>query len=129
MLEHFKQNSDDPRQRMSPMTIVLAHLFQFSYTYIFGVYSSFLFIRTGHFLPSLIVHSLCNGFGVPDLLTLFDRHDRHAKRRYFLILSYVGGVWLFSANLYHLTEPKFYYANDDDSPSHRILYRHWSTSL
>jgi prenyl protein peptidase len=122
MLEHFNQNSHTSHTRMSTMTIILIHLFQFSYTYIFGVYSSFLFIRTGHFIPSFIVHTLCNSLGVPDINNLLDMHDKHKKRKFILAICYLIGLWLFSINLFFLTQSKFFYSND----SSKIIYRHWS---
>ena len=112
MLEHFHQNSQSSRQRLSALTIVLIHLFQFSYTYVFGVYSSFLFLRTGHFIPSFIAHALCNSLGVPDFGSLFSRNDSHNWRKLVIIASYFLGLLLFSMNLYFLTQSTYYYAKD-----------------
>jgi len=123
MLEHFKQNHHEKHNPLSPMTIILIHLFQFSYTYIFGVYSSFLFIRTGHFIPSFIVHTLCNALGIPDVMNLIDMQDGQAKRKFFYMLCYLIGLWLFSTNLHFFTQTNFYYSND----SSVVIYRHWSS--
>ena len=38
---------------------------QFCYTSIFGIYTAFLFIRTGHLVSSVLCHSLCNFMGLP----------------------------------------------------------------
>lgn len=123
MLEHFKQNSHEHRHhRLSILTIICIHLFQFAYTYIFGVYSSFLFIRTGHFLPSFLIHTLCNALGIPDVMNLLDFQDGQGKRKLFYMACYLIGLWLFSMNLYFLTQMKFYYSNS----SNMIIYRHWS---
>ncbi|CAF0965255.1 unnamed protein product [Adineta steineri] len=122
MVEHFKQNHHEKHNRLSAMTIILIHLFQFSYTYIFGVYSSFLFIRTGHFVPSFIIHTLCNGLGIPDVMNLIDMQDGQAYRKFFYMVCYVIGLWLFSMNLYFLTQSNLYYSND----SSIAIYRHWS---
>ena len=43
-------------------------LFQFAYTTIFGMYSAFLFIKTGHFAAPFIVHAYCNFMGFPDFM-------------------------------------------------------------
>ena len=123
MLEHFKQNHHEKHRRLSGMNIILIHLFQFSYTYIFGVYSSFLFIRTGHFIPSFLIHTLCNFMGIPDVMNLVDFQDGQAKRKYFYMLCYLIGLWLFATNLYFLTQSKFYYSNNSDS----VICRHWSS--
>jgi prenyl protein peptidase len=123
MLEHFKQNHHEQKNRLSAMTIILIHLFQFSYTYIFGVYSSFLFIRTGHFIPSFITHTLCNALGIPDVMNLIDMQDGQVKRKFFYMLCYLIGLWLFSTNLFFLTQSNFYYSVD----SSIVIYRHWSS--
>lgn len=121
MLEHFYLNTREKHRRIPALNILLLHLFQFTYTYIFGVYSSFLFLRTGHFLPSFLVHALCNGLGLPDLASLVDRRDRNLMKKLFFALSYVIGVCLFSTNLFFLTQSRFYYATESS-----ILYRHWT---
>ncbi|CAF0857512.1 unnamed protein product [Adineta ricciae] len=123
MLEHFKQNHHEQHHRLSAMTIILVHLFQFSYTYIFGVYSSFLFIRTGHFIPSFIIHTLCNGLGIPDVVNLVDIQNGQGLRKFFHMICYLIGLWLFSTNLYFLTQSNFYYSADNNL----VTYRHWSS--
>lgn len=45
---------------------LLATLFIFTYTGLFGAYSAYLFMRTGHMLPSLLAHIFCNLMGLPD---------------------------------------------------------------
>ena len=124
MLEHFKQNHAEQRhQRLSAMMIILLHLFQFSYTYIFGVYSSFLFIRTGHFLPSFLIHALCNWLSIPDVMNLIAFQDGQVRRKFFYMMCYVIGLWLFATNLYVLTQSTFYYSNT----SSIVIYRNWSS--
>lgn len=123
MLEHFKQNHSEQRHyRLSTMNIILIHLFQFSYTYIFGVYSSFLFIRTGHFFPSFVAHALCNALGIPDVMNLITLNDGQAKRKFFYMICYVIGLWLFATNLFVLTQSNLYYSNT----SNFVMYRNWS---
>ncbi|KAG1655098.1 CAAX prenyl protease 2 [Nymphon striatum] len=41
-------------------------VFQLLYTTLFGIYSAFLFVRTGHFVAPFIVHAFCNHMGFPD---------------------------------------------------------------
>jgi len=39
---------------------------QFTYTSLFGAYSSYLFLRTGHLVGPLLAHSFCNSQGLPN---------------------------------------------------------------
>ena len=43
-------------------------ILQFAYTTIFGMYSAFLFVKTGHFAAPFIVHAYCNFMGFPDFM-------------------------------------------------------------
>jgi prenyl protein peptidase len=43
--------------------LLIQHLFQFCYTYIFGIYSSYLFILNGSLAGSILTHSFCNFMG------------------------------------------------------------------
>ncbi|OPL32956.1 caax 2-like prenyl protease, partial [Mytilus galloprovincialis] len=40
-------------------------LFQLTYTTLFGIYSAFLFLRTGHLIAPVIAHAFCNHMGFP----------------------------------------------------------------
>ena len=35
-------------------------LFQFAYTTVFGVYSAYVFVRTGHVAACVVIHAFCN---------------------------------------------------------------------
>jgi prenyl protein peptidase len=124
MLKHFHQNNfHESYHRISPIIILLIQLFQFSYTCIFGVYSSFLFIRTAHFIPSFILHSLCNSLGIPDIIRVRNMQDSYRRRRFFVLICYFIDICLFSMNLFYLTQSKFYYLNDNNL----MIYRYWSS--
>ena len=82
------------------------HLFQFSYTYIFGAYSSFLFIRTGSFFASFLSHSFCNLMGFPNFVEIISDYD--GLTRIALVISYLVGCVLFFCLLFTLTVPLFY---------------------
>lgn len=84
-------------------TLVLQHLFQFSYTYVFGVYSSFLFIRTGNFFSSFLSHSFCNLMGFPNFAELIN--DFEGYTRVLLVGVYVAGFVLFFVFLTPFTTP------------------------
>ncbi|EFX00198.1 prenyl proteinase rce1 [Grosmannia clavigera kw1407] len=45
--------------------VALRSLVQFAYTTLFGVYATFLFLRTGSLLAACLVHSFCNCMGLP----------------------------------------------------------------
>ncbi|XP_018494445.1 CAAX prenyl protease 2 [Galendromus occidentalis] len=68
-------------------------------TTLFGIYTSFLFLRTGHILPCILVHAFCNYMGVPQL---------PAAERSWLWLLYAFGIagWCFL--LRPLTDPDLY---------------------
>ncbi|XP_074663228.1 CAAX prenyl protease 2-like isoform X2 [Tubulanus polymorphus] len=82
-------------------------LCQFGYTTLFGIYSGFLFIRTGHVAAPVVVHMFCNHMGFPDFSGIFSYSS--LKTRLFLITSYIIGIicWMFL--LYPVTKPHWYY--------------------
>jgi len=85
----------------SPLTsIALSTLFQASYTTVFGILSSYIFLRTGHLISPFLSHSLCNMMGFPD----FDAALNH-RRKYFICSSFVIGLLTFLILLGPLTEP------------------------
>jgi prenyl protein peptidase len=86
--------------------ILLQNLFQFSYTYLFGLYSSFLFLRTGNFLASFLNHSFCNFMGFPNINELIN--DFNGRMRLFITFSYFFGLFMFWYLLISLTNPQLY---------------------
>ncbi|RMZ93800.1 CAAX prenyl protease 2, partial [Brachionus plicatilis] len=71
-------------KEMSLKFLIMRHLFQFGYTYSFGVYSSYLFLRTGSFFASFVAHSFCNLMGFPDFDGLINEFN--GKTRIFLVI-------------------------------------------
>ncbi|KAG5918702.1 hypothetical protein E4U53_004071 [Claviceps sorghi] len=52
----------------TPLAVALARsVLQLSYTTLFGAYATFLFLRTGSLLAVVMVHTFCNGMGLPRL--------------------------------------------------------------
>ena len=86
--------------------ILLQNLFQFSYTYLFGLYSSFLFLRTGSFYASFLNHSFCNYMGFPNINELIN--DFKGRMRLFITFVYFFGLFMFCYLLTGLTNPQFY---------------------
>ena len=65
---HFHHMVERIRKGQDIMTSFLVSMFQFTYTTIFGMYSAFLFVKTGHFAAPFIVHAYCNFMGFPDFM-------------------------------------------------------------
>ena len=63
---------------------------QFTYTTLFGAYSSYLFLRTGLLYGPLLAHSFCNGMGLPNF-------GRAIREKYPLGLAFVIGLGSFIA--------------------------------
>ncbi|KAJ8044982.1 CAAX prenyl protease 2 [Holothuria leucospilota] len=63
---HIHHVSEKLRFRLrKDEAIWLPAIFQFFYTSIFGAYSAFLFIRTGHLIGPFLSHAFCNVMGFP----------------------------------------------------------------
>ncbi|CAL4066315.1 unnamed protein product, partial [Meganyctiphanes norvegica] len=91
--------------RMDLTSVVIISCFQFCYTSIFGFYSAFLFIRTGHFLPLFAVHAFCNHMGLPELKEVFSKPEAIRNK---LLAAHVAGLVAWYFLLYPLTEPTYY---------------------
>ncbi|KAJ6459172.1 hypothetical protein C8R47DRAFT_141846 [Mycena vitilis] len=76
-------------------------LFQTAYTTLFGVYASFLFLRTSSLLPPLTAHIFCNIMGLPDIHGEMERLPEHKHR---IIAAYALGIISFIATLQSWTE-------------------------
>ena len=72
----------------------IAAAFQAFYTYLFGVYASYIHIRTphAHCLPPIVVHMFCNWVGFPDLDPLIDGEPMH---RFGYAALYSTGILLW----------------------------------
>ncbi|KAI5761373.1 RCE1 [Gulo gulo luscus] len=101
---HFHHIFEQLRFRQSSVgSIILSATFQFSYTAVFGAYTAFLFIRTGHLIGPVLCHSFCNYMGFPAVCAALE----HPQRRP-LLAGYALGVGLFLLLLQPLTDPKLY---------------------
>ncbi|RKO85280.1 hypothetical protein BDK51DRAFT_32475, partial [Blyttiomyces helicus] len=83
---------------------VLVSALQFGYTTVFGWYSTFLFLRTGHLAAPLVSHMFCNVMGFPDFSVL----QAGAKDRTVNLARFVIGVLLFATLLGPLTDPALF---------------------
>lgn len=96
------------RSGMDKKTAIIISFFQFFYTSIFGIYSAFLFVRTGHFVAPFIVHAFCNHMGFPDIPDLIAQKE--PKRCIFVIIYVLGLVgWILL--LPTMTDPMWYSNN------------------
>ena len=56
------------RWRQTPFSeALLITIVQLCYTSLFGLYSAFLFVRTGHLISPVVSHMYCNIMGLPDI--------------------------------------------------------------
>lgn len=88
---------------MRPADALLATLLQLAYTTVFGAFSCFVYLRTGHLAACVLTHMLCNHFGFPDVETLLEHEHRVP-----LLGAFVAGVVLFFVLLGPLTAPALY---------------------
>lgn len=96
------------RSGMEKKTAIIISFFQFFYTSIFGIYSAFLFVRTGHFIAPFIAHAFCNHMGFPDIPDLLAQ--KQPKKSIFLIL-YILGLSSWILLLPTLTDPQLFNNN------------------
>lgn len=66
---------------MSIQQAITIVLFQLCYTTIFGAYTSFIFIRTGHLISCFLIHAFCNCMGFPDLSWISATNYKHRRCR------------------------------------------------
>ncbi|XP_040399383.1 CAAX prenyl protease 2 [Cygnus olor] len=101
---HFHHVIEQLRFRQGSVgNIFMSAAFQFSYTAVFGAYTAFIFLRTGHLAGPVLCHSFCNSMGFPAVGAALE----HPRRR-ALLPCYLLGVLLFLLLLHPLTEPSFF---------------------
>ncbi|XP_025070744.1 CAAX prenyl protease 2 [Alligator sinensis] len=101
---HFHHVIEQLRFRQGSVgSIFLSAAFQFSYTAVFGAYTAFIFLRTGHLVGPVLCHSFCNSMGFPALGAALEH-----PQRLLLAACYLLGVALFLLLLHPLTNPAFF---------------------
>lgn len=86
----------------APLNVILTStLFQVLYTYIFGVFTDFLFIRQGTIWGCILTHAFCNFMGLPNVTVSSEMFKWWPTAYYTLILL---GVYGFKSRLYTWTE-------------------------
>jgi len=105
-IAHFHHMIERIRRGQDFKTAFFISSFQFAYTTVFGMYSAFLFVRTGHLASCVIVHGFCNFMGFPDLVQLM--HQEPKKKRWVLSAFFCLGLSLFFWALMPTTEENLY---------------------
>lgn len=82
---------------------LLAVAVQFCYTSVFGMYSAFLFVHTGHLTSPVISHALCNALGLPAFESVFSHPYKLS-----VCVMYVLGLIFFLILLKPLTNPQLF---------------------
>ncbi|XP_045921667.1 CAAX prenyl protease 2 isoform X2 [Micropterus dolomieu] len=101
---HFHHVIELLRFRQGTLSgIFLSAVFQFSYTAVFGAYTAFIFIRTGHLVGPVLCHSFCNYMGFPAISAAMEH-----PHRLTVLSSYLLGVLLFLLLLFPFTDPSYY---------------------
>ncbi|TFK11994.1 CAAX prenyl protease 2 [Platysternon megacephalum] len=101
---HFHHVIEQLRFRQSSVaSIFLSAAFQFSYTAVFGAYTAFIFIRTGHLIGPVLCHSFCNYIGFPAICAALEH-----PQRLTVVIFYVLGMVLFLLLLHPMTDPAFF---------------------
>lgn len=103
-LAHFHHAYEQYKARIhSVSNILISTLFQASYTTVFGILSSLIFLRTGHLTSAFLSHSLCNLMGFPE----FEQALSH-RHKYLVCSCFVIGLVLFLFLFNPLTNPVLY---------------------
>jgi len=103
---HLHHAIERIRKGQGVAAAVAVSLFQMAYTTLFGAYSAFLFLRTGHLAAPVLSHALCNFMGFPDIGEIWRRPTPAARTA--LATAYVAGASVFAFLLFPLTEPSLY---------------------
>lgn len=103
----------------TPIIAAIARsVLQFAYTYLFGVFATFIFLRTASLLSVVTVHIFCNYMGLPRFFGSVEPYwmsqsqvsePSNTSTRKWTALYYVllcGGAVGFYQGLYPLTQSK-----------------------
>ncbi|XP_037302268.1 CAAX prenyl protease 2-like [Manduca sexta] len=105
-IAHFHHMFEQIKSGQGVKTALLISSFQFMYTSMFGVYSAYLFVRTGHFMAPLIAHMFCNHMGFPNFGEI---PQFPPTQRLIIICNFLIGFALWCILLVPATNPDIYY--------------------
>ena len=91
------------RREGSFLAACIPVLVQLCYTSIYGMFSAFLLLRTGHLVSAIVTHAFCNVMGFPDFMDVRTHH-----KSILVGVAYIVGLLCFVFLLVPLTEPSIY---------------------
>lgn len=93
--------------KQSVKSALLSTFIQITYTSIFGLIASYLYISTGNLASPILSHMICNFIGLPDVGFVQDSKSQHSNHlsylypyRYSLIFLHLLGLIIFSIFLF-----------------------------
>ena len=96
---------------MRPINAIVQTLVQFTYTSIFGVIATLLFMRTGSIYAAILSHIVCNSVGLPDIDFMVSTSSRDSSHysclyayRFVHLVMHGLGLVLFACMILPLTE-------------------------
>lgn len=104
-IAHFHHMVEQIKTGVAFKTALLVSTFQFTYTSLFGAYSAYLYIRTGHFVAPLVVHMFCNHMGFPDFSEIWEFPP---LQRVVIACCFILGLVLWCLLLVPMTSPVIY---------------------
>ncbi|KPJ18266.1 CAAX prenyl protease 2 [Papilio machaon] len=104
-IAHFHHMFEQIKLGLDLRSSIMISAFQFMYTSLFGAYSAYLFLRTGHFVAPLAAHIFCNHMGFPNF---GDIPYYPLTQRLLIISNMVLGFTIWCNLLTPLTEPAYY---------------------
>lgn len=102
-LHHIVEWAKTDSEREPLTNVLLGLLLQVGYTSLFGMFSAFLFVRSGHLLSPVLAHSYCNILGLPPLGDI----SSHSHPR-LLFTTYLIGLATFILALFPMTSSSLY---------------------
>ncbi|RDD44266.1 CAAX prenyl protease 2 [Trichoplax sp. H2] len=91
------------RKDSSLSNAIAITVFQCGFTTVFGWYTSFVFLRTGHIIGPIVCHAFCNSMGFPTFSDI--DYCRYPK---LIWTAYIVGLVMFVILLFPLTNPDYY---------------------
>ncbi|XP_037963093.2 CAAX prenyl protease 2 [Plutella xylostella] len=104
-IAHFHHMYEQMKAGFDFKMALMISSFQFMYTSIFGAYSAYLFLRTGHFVAPLVAHMFCNHMGFPNFSEVSQHKPAHQA---VIIAAFLAGLLLWCLLLNPLTDPALY---------------------
>lgn len=104
-IAHFHHMFEQMKAGFEFKTALMISTFQFMYTSLFGAYSAYLFVRTGHFVAPLVAHMFCNHMGFPNFAEI---SEFPPLQRVLIVCNFLLGFGLWCFLLTPLTSPDIF---------------------